>query len=111
MERSVSVNGTFAGDEQEPWEAPSTLPASGIASPPRPSKGEDQGPCLYLGPSGQRCDRRAIEGGFCLQHQPGGARKIPSGRSARRAMALGIAFAVLWPILDALLRELIRWLR
>src|ERR1700683_2763313 len=38
-----------------------------ISSAPR----GDQGPCLYLGPGGQRCDRCATRDGFCSKHLPG----------------------------------------
>ena len=30
----------------------------------------DQGPCLYFGPQGQRCSRPAIANGFCARHMP-----------------------------------------
>jgi hypothetical protein len=36
-----------------------------VSAPGAPSGGADQGPCLYLGPRGQRCGRRATAGGFC----------------------------------------------
>jgi hypothetical protein len=41
----------------------------GVASADRKSSG-DQGPCLYFGPQGQRCDRPAIANGFCARHLP-----------------------------------------
>jgi len=41
----------------------------GVASTGRKSSG-DQGPCLYFGPQGQRCDRPAIANGFCPRHLP-----------------------------------------
>jgi hypothetical protein len=41
----------------------------GIASQDRKNCG-DQGPCLYFGPQGQRCDRPAIANGFCGRHLP-----------------------------------------
>src|SRR6202008_830858 len=31
----------------------------------------DLGPCLYFGPPGQRCDRRASKDGFCSRHHAG----------------------------------------
>src|ERR1700734_2250543 len=41
---------------------------------PKPPACGALGPCLYLGPQGQRCDRAATEGGFCAKHQPGAAK-------------------------------------
>jgi hypothetical protein len=41
----------------------------GVASTIRKFSG-DQGPCLYFGPQGQRCDRPAIANGFCARHLP-----------------------------------------
>src|SRR5271157_6011556 len=38
----------------------------------------DQGPCLYFGPQGQRCSRPAIANGFCARHKP-----VQPGQSAR----------------------------
>ena len=68
----------------------------------------DSGPCLYLGPAGQRCDRRALDGAFCAVHRPGGiASKI---RDPRRVLAVAVTIVVLlWPYLDELVHELIRW--
>jgi hypothetical protein len=41
----------------------------GVAPTDRKNSG-DQGPCLYFGPQGQRCDRPAIAYGFCARHLP-----------------------------------------
>jgi hypothetical protein len=41
----------------------------GVASTARKISG-DQGPCLYFGPQGQRCDRPAIANNFCARHLP-----------------------------------------
>ena len=71
----------------------------------------DQGPCLYFGPSGQRCDRRAIEGGFCSRHQPGGGQTLSVPQISRRTVGVVGLLAVLWPVLADLIRELIRFLR
>ncbi len=92
----------------------------------------DQGPCLYFGPQGQRCSRPALANGFCARHTP-----VQLGQSARlgesaklraatyvrpgaaalgsrplgRIVAIGIAiFAALWPMVADLLREIIRWI-
>src|SRR5271156_4823025 len=54
----------------------------------------DQGPCLYFGPQGQRCSRPAL-----------------GSRPLARIVAIGVAiFAALWPIVADLLREIIRWI-
>ncbi len=75
----------------------------------------DQGPCLYFGPAGQRCDRRAVEGGFCSRHQPadrtGGSRSLSVPEVSKRALGAAGILAVLWPILADLIRELLRLLR
>jgi hypothetical protein len=78
----------------------------------------DQGPCLYFGPQGQRCDRRAVADGFCRRHlpaqlglpsQPGVARS--GSKPFARVIAVGIAiFAALWPVIADLLREIFRWI-
>ena len=103
-------------EEGSPQEAPSKAALS------VPVK-DDQGPCLYLGDAGQRCGRRAVEGGFCRQHQ--GLRKrlnsaadaeglgsVP-GRSATPTRvlvaSLGIIGILLPYILD-LVREIFRWI-
>ncbi len=73
------------------------------------SKGHDQGPCLYLGPRGQRCHNPAIAGDFCTRHQPGGT--PAASRNIPRAAAAGIGIlAAMWPVLADLLRELFRWI-
>ncbi len=105
MERDLSVNdGTVSLAENAP-DLPS--PADFEVRPTE----ADQGPCLYLGPAGQRCDRRALEGGFCAKHQPGTARNLPSPQVPRRAIAAAGVLAVLWPVLADLIRELMRLLR
>jgi hypothetical protein len=73
----------------------------------------DLGPCLYLGPAGQRCSRRALEGGFCARHQPEARRfaGLSVAQISRRAVAIFGLLAVLWPVLADVIRELIRLLR
>jgi len=99
----------------------------------------DYGPCLYLGPAGQRCQKRAMDGGFCATHRPAKSRAdgspdrpvrssffagspgaapdvsdappVTSGKIARRGAALFAALAVLFPLLLDFIRELIRLLR
>ena len=89
-----------------------TSPPVGIVS-----KGADQGPCLYFGPRGQRCDRRATNAGFCAIHQPNGgvaasgaaASGIPKPSKKFIASLLAIA-AVVWPYLADIVKEVIRWI-
>jgi hypothetical protein len=97
----------------------------GVAPTSRKNSG-DQGPCLYFGPQGQRCDRRALADGFCARHLPAqlgqsaqagatsperpGAASLGS-KPFGRIIAIGIAiFAALWPVVADLLREIIRWI-
>lgn len=76
---------------------------------PRASSG-DQGPCLYLGAGGQRCDRRALEGGYCARHRPGAIRlPKPAFSSKVLAAIVGIA-GILWPVIADLVREVVRWM-
>jgi hypothetical protein len=83
--------------------------ASGTLSGSRSNSGADQGPCLYLGSSGQRCDRRALEGGYCASHRPG-AIGLPKVTASPRTLAAIAAIAgVLWPLIADLVREIVRW--
>ncbi len=91
MERSVSVN-----------EGRREALAGGAA-------GGDQGWCLYLGPAGQRCSRRAVEGGYCELHPGGAAARGVANRSRALAALLGI-IGVLWPLVADLVREVVRWI-
>jgi hypothetical protein len=93
--------GTSLGVESQPV-------GRGFGSPQRP----DQGPCLYLGPRGQRCGNPAVFGGFCARHEPSalGGAKVAS-RGVSRVIAAGIGIlAAMWPILADLLREVLRWI-
>jgi hypothetical protein len=77
----------------------------------------DLGPCLYFGPAGERCDRRAVEDGFCARHQQSRAGWTAASSSlsipqvTKRAVGAAGLIAVLWPILADLIREIIRLLR
>jgi hypothetical protein len=89
----------------------------GIAtsSPAGPGfKGADQGPCLYFGPRGQRCSRRALAGGFCAIHKPGGAPSGATGATSKPSKkfiaSLLAIVAVIWPYLADIVREVIRWI-
>ncbi len=67
-----------------------------------------KGPCLYLGPQGQRCDRPAIEDGFCARHAPG-AVDLGPWIWFRRFAAILLTAAILWPIIAAFLNSLSHW--
>jgi hypothetical protein len=76
--------------------------------PASPAAGATHGPCLYLGPQSQRCDRPALEDGFCALHS---ADAVVLGPWVwfRRLAALLVAIAILWPIIEAFLEELSHW--
>ena len=83
-----------------------TSPPVGIVS-----KGADQGPCLYLGPRGQRCSRRATNAGFCAIHQPDGVAASGISKPSKKFIASLLAIAaVVWPYLADIVREVIRWI-
>jgi hypothetical protein len=75
----------------------------------------DLGPCLYLGPAGQRCADRATASGFCRRHQPevkaSGAPVETPLLSPRRIGAIFTILALLWPLLADIVRALIRYFR
>lgn len=84
--------------------------------PPKPSVAKrallgDLGPCLYLGPAGQRCDRRATRDGFCQRHQPGASVTSAPFFTPKKLAAFLIALAMLWPELTRFLSALARLLR
>jgi hypothetical protein len=83
--------------------------ATTLSSSTRDSN-SDQGPCLYLGPSGQRCDRRALAGGYCASHRPGGIGLPKIALTKRTLAAIAAASWFLWPYLADLVREVIRWM-
>jgi hypothetical protein len=80
----------------------------------------DFGPCLYLGPAGERCTRPAMEGGFCARHRRSGSKYAEGpGEDSRfrleltpkRLGALIAAAAALWPIVADLVKEILRHFR
>ncbi len=88
------------------------LPASEISVSPtsaNPAATGNWGPCLYLGPSGQRCARPALEGGFCAVHSAGSAAAVTPNRKKVLAAVAAIA-GILWPYVDDVVREIIRWM-
>jgi hypothetical protein len=67
------------------------------------------GTCLHLGTSGERCYRPASSGGFCDKHNPERESRSPLSL-VRLAAALLLLFALLWPLIADVARELHRWL-
>jgi hypothetical protein len=105
MESGVNVNATPETDH------PADIEEGFLDKPPISVPAiDDQGPCLYFGPAGQRCNRRGIEGGFCSRHQPG-RQMLSVPQVSRRTVGVVGLLAVLWPVLADLIRELIRFLR
>jgi hypothetical protein len=102
MERDLSVNApSNIGDEGAKF-GNETLTPRGAG---------DLGPCLYLGPAGQRCNRRATLDCFCARHQLGKLAEDSKNVVPRRALALFGILAALWPLLVDIVRALIRLLR
>ncbi len=107
MEAENSPRGTF----DDTWAAPGDEQATDrlTLSPSPVDSGADEGPCLYLGPSGQRCDRRALAGGYCANHRPGAIGLPKIALSKRTIAAILAAAGILWPYIVDLVREIIRW--
>jgi hypothetical protein len=83
----------------------------------------DQGPCLYFGPSGERCDRRALRDGYCAAHLPaqpsqqaasaastGPTAEKPYQRTVKVVSVLAALVGFLAPLLENIIREILRWL-
>jgi len=106
MDWDLSVNAPHATERPQ---------GDGAILPAEKNTATDLGPCLYLGPAGQRCSGRATASGFCRRHQP---ETPPSGTSAdtplvspRRVGAILTILALLWPLLADIVRALIRYFR
>lgn len=93
------VDDSFGSDDMGPMR-------TAVASDPEPQT--NLGPCLYLGPAGQRCYRPAVKGGFCAQHQPGATAIRKAGKPAKWVAAIGGIVGVLWPYIYDFLHELFR---
>jgi hypothetical protein len=79
---------------------------------PKPPASGALGPCLYLGPEGQRCARPATEGGFCDKHQPGATKPGANRRALPQIVGAGIGIlAAAWPIVFDVVRAILHWLR
>jgi hypothetical protein len=113
--------------------------SSGASASARGVEVVNYGPCLYFGPRGERCERRATATGFCRRHSPSEPQQLNrsafgvvvdddalpapeanESEDAARAESikkrsrilfalLGLA-GVLWPVLNEMLRALISFL-
>lgn len=101
MARDLSVNAVPETKDPADWFNSAPASKTGL------------GPCLYLGPAGQRCSRPALEGGFCALHQPNSSSAgTPAAPvSPRRVGVILTILALLWPILADVVREIIRLFR
>jgi len=89
--------------------APSRPASKSLKLPP---KSTVESPCLYIGPSGQRCNRPAGASGFCSKHQLAPAGESDSNAATvKRAAAVIAVLAALWPFIADLIREIIRLFR
>jgi hypothetical protein len=93
------VNDSFGPDDMGQMQ-------TAVASAPETQSG--QGPCLYLGPAGQRCYRRAVTDSFCAQHQPGATAIKRVAKPAKWVAAIAGMLGVLWPYIYDFLHELFR---
>lgn len=118
------------------WVVPEPGGGSALARRAR----REHGVCLYFGPMGERCERAAMEGGFCARHRASApkarlAHRMAAARAeigqeeaanegevgpdpsagplgaAKKIAAILLAGAALWPVLADLLKELLRNLR
>jgi hypothetical protein len=98
------VGSAFEGPAgKEPTRRPNTMTRAGTAA--------DQGPCLYFGPAGQRCERRATRDGFCARHQAGASAVRVPILTPKKIAAFLVAIAMLWPELVRIVSALLRLLR
>ncbi|HKQ86281.1 MAG TPA: hypothetical protein VJS43_05845 [Candidatus Acidoferrales bacterium] len=105
MERRVTVNDRI---ERVELEVPEDLESASAAGQQRLSLAH--GPCLYLGPRGERCSRSALAGGYCARHHSDPAFRV-LGRNYTRVLAATIALVlIVWPYVSDMVRELLRWL-
>jgi hypothetical protein len=70
--------------------------------------------CLYFGPRGERCYKSALDNGFCSLHQPNPsptALRNEARARTRKTVAVGGIIAVLWPLIEEILRQIFRIFR
>jgi hypothetical protein len=115
MDRFLTVNDSSGrGNALDAQKFPSPDLEDSAETPPSLLESvvsDAQGPCLYLGPEGQRCTRPARADGFCSRHQPGSETAKPGSGGVSRIAAASIGIlAALWPIIFDVLRIIIRWI-
>ena len=66
--------------------------------------------CLHLSRSGERCQRPALEDGFCELHGPDAVSRFNTA-ARRRLFAILLGAAILWPILVDLWHAIQHWRR
>lgn len=99
----------FAVDPMEGASDRGKLSMSSARIPSAEERRSSLGPCLYLGPRGQRCALPAVEGGFCSKHRPG-AKEAGSPVAKRIVGAVAAVLGILWPYITDLVREILRWI-
>lgn len=111
---SVNVHGlpqAYVRPNSDNFSVDSIDPQTPSRSVPNRTLSADIGPCLYLGPAGQRCDRRATRDGFCSRHQPDAPTAPTPFFTPKKLAAFFIALAMLWPEITRFLSALARLLR
>ena len=107
MERRVTVNDRIERVEIEVPEDLQPLESSEELAV-QPENRSRNGPCLYLGPAGERCAKTALEGGYCAKHHPDPSLQDP-GRSYGRVVVAAVALvAIAWPYIADVVRALLR---
>jgi len=108
MDSENSAGDTF--DETWARSSDDVMTGAQTLSSSTPASNSDQGPCLYLGPNGQRCDRRALAGGYCARHRPGAITLPKVSLSKKTLAAIAAGAGILWPYIGEVVREIIRWM-
>ena len=83
----------------------STQPVNGAIE-----TGHSAGTCLHFGTDGKRCYRAATISGFCERHDPERTQRSAFSL-VRLAAALLLLWALLWPVIADVVRELRGWLQ
>jgi hypothetical protein len=112
MERRVSVNaGTRAAVTPDGLPKGWSEPVGPIRQPSQGDLGDaNRGPCLYLGPRGERCGQKQLTAGFCAVHDPDRP-YLRTANPVRFWAVAGAIAALLWPYLGFIVREIIGWAR
>lgn len=119
MRRDLKVNAEQdSAEESKPsWNSAEPEDLRVIAHPsqnmppwPLPDVPTDHGNCLYFGPGGERCNRPALESGFCLEHA-GNMEDKTSTKPKKVIAAIMAILALLWPVLGDVVKFIMRWIR